>query len=101
MPVPLFTLPFRCLYSRNIENLLMAGKHISVSHIAGSATKMMLNGGQTGVATGAAAYLCKKHQSMPRDVGRNHIKELQEILLEQGQYQDGGEKQRNLGGGKS
>jgi hypothetical protein len=101
LPVPLFTVPFRCLYSKNVENLLMAGKHISVSHIAGSATKMMLNGGQTGVATGAAAFLCKKHGATPRDVGQRHIKELQEILLEQGPQKDGGERKRNLGGGKS
>ena len=86
--VPLFTVPFRCLYSKNIDNLLMAGKHISVTHIAGSATKTMLNGGQTGVATGAAAFLFKKHQITLRDVGQNHIKELQQILLEQGQYKD-------------
>jgi hypothetical protein len=96
VPVPLFTVPLRCLYSKNIENLLMAGKHISVSHIAGSATKTMLNGGQTGVATAAAAFLCKKHQTTPRDVGRNHIKELQKILLEQGQYKDGSERKVGL-----
>jgi hypothetical protein len=88
VPVPLFTVPIRCLYSRNIDNLLMAGKHISVSHIAGSATKTMLNGGQTGVATGAAAFLCKKHAATAREVGRSHIKELQEILLERGPYKD-------------
>ena len=86
--VPLFTVAFRCLYSKNVDNLLMAGKHISVTHIAGSATKTMLNGGQTGVATGAAAFLCKKHQALPREVGQNHIQELQEILLEQGTYRD-------------
>lgn len=88
IPVPAFSVPFRCLYSRNIENLLMAGKHISVTHIAGSATKTMLNGGQTGVATGAAAFLGKKHSAMPRDIGQDHIKELQEILLERGMYKD-------------
>ena len=89
IPVPLFTgavpLP---LLPKNIENLLMAGKHISVSHIAGSATKTMLNGGQTGVATGAAAFLCKKYLTTPRAVQRNHIKELQEVVAEQGQYKD-------------
>ena len=88
VPVPLFTVPLRCLYSKNVENLLMAGKHISVTHVAGSATKMMLNGGQTGVATGATAFLCRKHQSTPRDVDQRHIKELHEILLEQGPYKD-------------
>ena len=88
MAVPLFTVPFRCLYSKNIDNLLMAGKHISVTHVAGSATKTMLNGGQTGVATGAAAFLCKKHTTTPRTVQQAHIRELQTILLEQGQYKD-------------
>ncbi len=88
VPVPLFAVPFRCLYSKDIDNLMMAGKHISVSHIAGAATKTMLNGGQTGVATGAAAFLCKKYTTTPRVVQRHHIKELQEVLLEQGQYQE-------------
>ena len=54
-----YCVPFRCLYSRNVGNLLMAGKHISVTHVAGSSTKTMLNGGQHGVAAGAAAFLCK------------------------------------------
>ena len=48
----------------------------------------MLNGGQTGVATGAAAFLCKKYSAVPHEVGRNHIQELQEILLEQGDNKD-------------
>jgi hypothetical protein len=88
VPVPLYSVPFRCLYSRNVGNLLMAGKHASVSHIAGSSTKTMLNGGQMGVATAAAAFLCKKHQTSPRGVGQRHIHQLQEILLETGQYRD-------------
>ncbi len=86
IPVPPFGVPLRCLYSRSAENLLMAGKHISVTHIAGSATKTMLNGGQTGVATGAAAFLCNKYTAVPRAIQRNHIKELQDILRGHGQY---------------
>lgn len=34
-----FDIPFRCLYSNNISNLMMAGKHISVTHVAGSCSK--------------------------------------------------------------
>jgi len=75
-----YGIPFRCLYSRNIENLMMAGKHISVSHVAGSSTKTMLNGGQHGVAVGAAAYLCIKHNSSPRGVGKDRMSELQNII---------------------
>ena len=34
-----FDIPFRCLYSSNISNLMMAGKHISVTHVAGSCSE--------------------------------------------------------------
>jgi len=85
---PPYQVPFRCLYSRNLDNLMMAGKHISVTHIAGSSTKVMLNGGQHGVAVGSAAYLCKKYGATPREVARRHIKELQDIVGERGQYKD-------------
>jgi hypothetical protein len=81
-----YQVPFRCLYSRNVENLMMAGKHISVSHIAGCSTKTMINGGQHGVAVGAAAYVCKKHNATPRQVGKDHIKELQDVVNERGEY---------------
>jgi hypothetical protein len=61
-----YGIPFRCLYSANIENLLMAGKHISVTHVAGSSTKLMGNGAQHGVAVAAAAFLCNTHDTTPR-----------------------------------
>ncbi len=80
VPVKPFVVPFRCLYSRNIDNLMMAGKHISVTHIAGSCTKTMLNGGQHGVAVGAAAFLCKKYDSTAREIYRQHIEELQAVI---------------------
>ena len=88
IPVPVYSIPLRCLYSRNVGNLLMAGKHISVTHIAGSSTKTMLNGGQMGVAVAATAFLCKKHGATPREIGQRHIGELQEILRETGAYRD-------------
>ncbi len=83
---PPYLVPFRCLYSCNLTNLMMAGKHISVTHVAGASTKMMLNGGQHGVAVGSAAYLCKKYETTPRGIGKDHIEELQSILLARGQY---------------
>lgn len=74
-----YAIPFRSLHSTNIDNLMMAGKHISVTHIAGSSIKLMGNGAQHGVATGAAAYLCAKHDTTPRNIGREYIAELQSI----------------------
>ncbi len=83
---PPYHVPFRCLYSRNVDNLMMAGKHISVSHVAGSSTKVMLNGGQHGVAVGSAAYLCRKYGASPRQIRELHIAELQDIVNRRGQY---------------
>ena len=61
-----YGIPFCCLYSANIDNLMMAGKHISVTHVAGSATKLMGNGAQHGVAVAAATFLCNEHGATRR-----------------------------------
>ncbi len=71
-----YGIPFRCLYSANIENLLMAGKHISVTHVAGSSVKLMGNGAQHGIATAAAAFLCNEYNTTPRGLYDEHLDEL-------------------------
>ncbi len=76
----LYEIPFRCLYSANIDNLMMAGKHISVTHVAGSATKLMGNGAQHGVAVAAAATLCLKYDVTPRGLLENHLDELKTLV---------------------
>lgn len=75
-----YGIPFRCLYSANIDNLLMAGKHISVTHVAGSATKLMGNGAQHGVAVAAAASLCIKHNTTPRGLYNELFDELRALV---------------------
>lgn len=77
-----YGIPFRCLYSVNVENLLMAGKHISVTHVAGSATKLMGNGAQHGVAVAAAAFLCNKHNTTPRGLYDDRLSELRALVDE-------------------
>ena len=74
-----YAIPFRCLYSRNIANLLVAGKHISVTHVAGSATKYMGNGGQHGIAVAAAVHLCLEHDTTPRGLYEDRMDELQRL----------------------
>jgi len=88
IPVKPYLIPFRCLYSRNIDNLMMAGRDVSATHVAYSSTKLMKTGGQMGVAVGAAAMLCKKYDTTPRRVYENHIQELKDIVFERGAYQD-------------
>jgi hypothetical protein len=58
---------------------MMAGKHISVTHVASSSTKKMGNCGQHGIAVGTAAYLCAKYDTTPRAIGKEHIQEIKEI----------------------
>ncbi|KIY01074.1 uncharacterized protein Z520_02626 [Fonsecaea multimorphosa CBS 102226] len=74
-----YDIPFRCLYSVNVSNLMMAGKHMSATHVASSNTKFMGNGGQHAIATAAAAHLCKKYSKTPRGIYENHLPELQKL----------------------
>lgn len=76
----MYGIPFRCLYSANIDNLMMAGKHISVTHVAGSATKLMGNGAQHGVAVAAAAALCTRLGVTPRTLRERHFDELKALV---------------------
>lgn len=75
-----YGIPFRCLYSANIDNLLMAGKHISVTHVAGSSVKLMGNGAQHGIAVAAAAFLCNEHGATPRGLYDAHLDELKSLV---------------------
>lgn len=72
--------PYRCLYSRRIPNLFMAGRDISVTHEALGAVRVMRTCGMMGEVVGMAASLCKKHAIMPRDIYVSHLEELKELL---------------------
>jgi len=77
-----FDIPFRCLYSAHVSNLMMAGKHISVTHVAGSVCKFMGNGAQHAIATAAAASIAIKYGATPRQVHDNHLRELQNLIVD-------------------
>ena len=74
-----YYIPFRCLYSRNIENLMMAGRCFSCSHVGLGGPRVMRTTGQMGVATGNAAALCIEHNTTPRGVYENHLAELRKL----------------------
>jgi hypothetical protein len=76
----LYYVPFRSLFSRDLDNLMMAGRCFSCSHIGLCGPRVMKTCGQMGIATGYAAALCKKHNASPREVGRNHIRELRRLI---------------------
>ena len=77
-----FGIPYRCLYSKNVENLFCAGRNISVTHVALSSTRDMNTCCIIGQAVGAAAAVATKHGEKPRGVYKNYIKELQQVLME-------------------
>ena len=75
-----YPIPYRCFYSRNVPNLFMAGRDISVTHIALGTTRLMRTHGMMGEVVGMAASICKKHGCNPRDVYTTHLDELKELM---------------------
>jgi len=78
---PLYGIPFRSCYSRNIDNLLLAGRLISATHLAHSSTRVMRTGGAIGQAVGLAAAMCCTYSLTPRQLYQQRLAELQENLL--------------------
>jgi hypothetical protein len=83
----IFQIPYRSLYSKNICNLFLAGRIISVSHVAFGATRVMATCAYIAQAVGMAAALCKQKNILPANILNNsliHI--LQNELMKNGQH---------------
>ncbi|MEK5494580.1 FAD-dependent oxidoreductase [Paenibacillus sp. FSL R7-0297] len=78
-----YHIPFRSLYSVNVNNLLMAGRDISASHVAFGTTRVMATCAVIGEAAGTGAALCAAKGVTPRELHANHLKELQQTMLRQ------------------
>jgi len=78
-----YWVPYRTLYSRNITNLFMAGRDISVTHEALGAVRVMRTCGLMGEIVGMAAYLCMENSTTPRGVYRDCLDDLK-ALMEKG-----------------
>jgi hypothetical protein len=81
-----YSIPLRCLYSKNVDNLLMAGRNISASHLALANTRVMLTCAVIGQAAGTAAAFCAREHASPREIGERRIVQLQQQLLKEGAY---------------
>lgn len=75
-----YAVPYRCLFSRNIDNLFMAGRDISVTHVALGTVRVMRTTGMMGEVVGMAAGLCKKYTATPRKIYQAHLTELKELM---------------------
>ena len=75
-----YPVPYRCFYSRNVDNLFMAGRCISVTHEALGTTRVMKTCGMMGEVVGKAASICALNDCHPRDVYADHLDELLKLL---------------------
>lgn len=78
-----YNIPLRSLYSKNVSNLMLAGRNISASHVAFTSSRVMATCGVIGQASGTAAALAVRHGILPRELYRDKSKlnELQQTLL--------------------
>ncbi len=75
-----YPIPYRCLYSKNINNLMMAGRDISVSHVALGTVRLMRTGGMMGEVIGMAASICKEKGVEPRGVYQSFFSDLEDFM---------------------
>src|SRR5690606_17568593 len=78
-----YNIPLGSLYSKNIGNLMLAGRNISASHVAFSTTRVMKTCAVIGQAAGTAAMVCAKEKILPRQLRNDpaKMKALQQHLL--------------------
>ena len=75
-----YAVPYRCLYSRNIDNLFMAGRDISVTHVALGTVRVMRTGVMMGEVVAMASDICRRTGCNPRGVYADHLDELKQMM---------------------
>lgn len=82
-PAP-YSIPYRILYSKNVENLFFAGRNVSATHMAMSSTRVMATCALLGEAVGKAVAIATKNSLTPHDVYLYQIQQVQELLVNEG-----------------
>lgn len=81
----IYTVPYRCIYAKDVENLFLGGRIISASHRAFSSTRVMATCAVLAEAAGVAAAIAVREKCTARAVAA-HMQELQQTLLKNGCY---------------
>jgi hypothetical protein len=94
-----FPIPLRSCYSKNLSNLMMAGRNISATHAAFTSTRVMATCATIGQAVGTAAAMCVEKAKLPRQLAEDKqlVATLQQRLIRDDQTIKGkpGELMRN------
>ncbi len=94
-----YPIPYRCFYSRNVDNLFMAGRNISVTHVALGTVRVMRTTGMMGEVVGMAASIAAKNKTSPRGVYQERLDELQRLMTKgAGKHNIENLQNYNLGG---
>ena len=86
MPPAPYSIPYRALYSKNVENLYFAGRNISMTHMAMSSIRVMATCALLGEAVGKAASIAVQNNTTPHGVYLEFMDEVQELLLREDCY---------------
>lgn len=81
-----YGIPLRSLVSRDVPNLMMAGRNVSTTHAALGTVRVMATCGVMGEAAGTAAALAVHKNLTPLDVARDHMTDVQQTLLRNGGF---------------
>lgn len=82
-----YQIPYRCMYSRNVHNLFLAGRIISASHVAMGSSRVMATCGHNAQAVGMAAAMAAQNSWVPADLLEpQRMHNLQQNLLRTGQH---------------
>lgn len=80
VPIDPYPIPYRCLYSADIANLFMAGRDISVTHIALGSVRVMRTCAMMGEVVGLAASVCREKAALPRDIYTTYFRDLVTLM---------------------
>ena len=79
-----YNIPYRCFYSKNIGNLFMAGRCVSVDRRALGTTRVMRTCGMMGEVVGKAAWIATTQDTTPRGVYQNYLPILIDLMKQPG-----------------
>ncbi|MFN0080386.1 MAG: FAD-dependent oxidoreductase [Prosthecobacter sp.] len=79
-----YPVPYRCFYSKDIGNLFMAGRTISVDRNSLGSTRVMRTCGMMGEVVGKAAWICVRHHTTPRGVYEQYLDILKDLMNQPG-----------------
>ena len=80
VPIDPYAIPYRCLYSADIPNMFMAGRDISVTHIALGSVRVMRTCAMMGEVVGLAASVCAAKGLLPRDIYKTNFEDLVALM---------------------